>query len=97
MKINKKQLDILTSEIIEKVIFDDKIMYERISDDNHTVFFGDREADLVDIVCSLHNIIYELITGERYDYMFHWANKMGCCVDDDVFDNILKGDNNENK
>ena len=44
------------------------------------------EVDLVDIIASLHNLLYEAVTGERYDYMFHWANKCGSDCNDAVFD-----------
>lgn len=30
--------------------------------------------DLLDVVASLHNELYKEVTGEYYDYMFHWAN-----------------------
>lgn len=36
-----------------------------------------KEVYLVDVIASLHNLLYEAVTGERYDYMFHWANKVG--------------------
>lgn len=35
---------------------------------------------LLDIIASLHNELYNEVTGEYYDYMFHWANK-GYCGD----------------
>lgn len=31
-------------------------------------------AELLDLVCSLHNELYKEATGEYYDYCFHWAN-----------------------
>lgn len=53
--------------------------------------YGDRvsEVDLVDIIASLHNLLCEAVTGDRYDYMFHWANKCGSWCIDDVFDNDI--------
>lgn len=44
-------------------------------------------------IASLHNLLYEAVTGERYDYMFHWANKVG----GDCLDNIFDDDTEENK
>ena len=49
------------------------------------------EVDLVDIIASLHNLLYEAVTGERYDYMFHWANKCGSDCNDDIFDKDIWG------
>lgn len=48
--------------------------------------------ELLDMVASLHNELYKQITGEYYDYMFHWANKGGY---DGLLDNIYKEDNDE--
>lgn len=30
--------------------------------------------DLLDIIASLHNELYKEVTGNYYDYMYHWAN-----------------------
>lgn len=46
------------------------------------------KIDLVNIIASLHNLLYECVTGERYNYMFHWANKEGAWCDDHIFDDV---------
>lgn len=38
--------------------------------------------DLVGVIVYLHNRLSEEITGSPYNYMFHWANKIGSWVDD---------------
>lgn len=44
------------------------------------------EVELTDIIASLHNYLCQAITGNRYNYMFHWANKIGVNgVYDDIF------------
>lgn len=48
--------------------------------------------DLFDVIATLHNLLYEEVTGERYNYMFHWANKCGRDVEDDIFDYIIFDD-----
>lgn len=56
------------------------------------------ESGAADIIASLHNELYNLVTGAYYDYMFHWANKCGGWCEDDLFkserdkewNNILK-------
>lgn len=50
--------------------------------------------DLVDIIASLHNMLCEAITGEPYDYMWHWANKIGSWTEDNAFDLDKEGKNN---
>lgn len=43
---------------------------------------------LVDIIASLHNELYKEVTGNYYDYMFHWSNKAGY---NNLHDNYFKG------
>lgn len=43
---------------------------------------------LTDIISSLHNLLYEQITGHRYNYAFHWCNKIGADTNDNIFDEI---------
>lgn len=54
-----------------------------------------KEVDLVDVIASLHNLLYEAVTGERYDYMFHWANKVGSDCVDNIFDDDQEGEKND--
>ena len=53
----------------------------------------ENQTPLADIIASLHNLLYEAVTGERYDYMFHWANKVGGDCIDNIFDDDLEGEN----
>ncbi len=54
---------------------------------------ADYSVDLVDIIASLYNLLHQEITGEKYDYMFHWANKIGSYVNENIFDKIIGGSN----
>lgn len=87
--MTEKQLNELTYWLRENVFKNPDIMYndwlqeQEIDKDN-------LDTDLIDIIASLHNIIYELVTGNRYDYMFHHCNKIGADCNDDVFDKLLK-------
>lgn len=45
--------------------------------------------DLIDIIATLHNLLYQSISGNRYDYMFHWCNKIGSDCKDNVFDALI--------
>lgn len=44
-----------------------------------------QNIDLIEVIASLHNMLYKAVTGQYYDYMFHWANKVGSWVYDDMF------------
>lgn len=74
--MNKQKLDEITTYLKENVFKNTDIMYT----DDDTIL------DLLEMIASLHNLLYEAVTGERYDYMFHWANKIGSWVYDDFFD-----------
>ena len=84
--ITREQLDEITSWLIWNIFRNGDIMWAEDPDTDK----GNQYYDLIDIIASLHNLLYQAITGERYDYMFHWANKIGsdCC--DDFFDELLQ-------
>lgn len=79
--MTKEELDNITQWIKESIMRDIYIMHEDI-------IRGDNEyqkVDLIEVIASLHNMLYKEVTGEYYDYMFHWANKIGSWVYDDMF------------
>ena len=57
----------------------------------------DNRFDLIDIIATLHNLLYAEITGKRYDYMFHWCNKIGSDCKDNVFDALISKEVEENE
>lgn len=85
--MTKDELNAITSWLIENVFRNSHIMF---SEDE--IMIGDVVIGMPDIIATLHNLLYEQITGERYDYMFHWANKVGSWCEDDIFDDMLKGE-----
>lgn len=89
-----EQLNSITSYLREKVWRNADVMY--MQSDNQGVEEIE-PADLVNIISSLHNLLYEVVTGKRYDYAFHWCNKVGAWTEDNIFDEIMKGENNERR
>lgn len=89
--MTEKQLNELTYWLRENVfknpdiMYNDWLWYQEIDKDNV-------DTNLIDIIATLHNIIYKLVTGESYDYMFHWCNKIGSDCDDHVFDKLLESE-----
>lgn len=83
--MTKDELNSITSWLIDNVFRNPDVMF---SDE---IEIGDGAIALPDVIATLHNLLYEQITGERYDYMFHWANKVGSDCNDNIFDNLLKG------
>ena len=81
-RMTKEELDNITHWIKNNIMRDSNIMF----DDN---IRGDcyefQDIDMIEVIASLHNMLYKEVTGEYYDYMFHWANKIGSWVYDDLF------------
>lgn len=80
--MNDEKLKQITEWLKENVFRNPDIMFLNIDD----AYPGG--VHVVDIIASLHNLLYEQVTGQRYNYMFHWANKIGS----DAVDNIFDGD-----
>lgn len=48
--------------------------------------------NILDVIVGLYDMLHKEVTGENYDYMWHWANKIGFWCDDGLFyANIVKG------
>lgn len=85
--MTKEQLAKITAYLKEKVWRNADVMHNQSTD----------SVDLVDIISSLHNLLCEEVTGSRYNYAFHWANKIGSWTEDNIFDEIMKEGNNERR
>lgn len=95
--ISKEKIEEITTFLKENVFRNTKIMLSDFFEDDDMwiqlstpyidKYHGVIEyVDLIDIIASLHNLLYEAVTGDRYDYMFHWCNKIGCDCLDTIFD-----------
>lgn len=89
--IDQKKLKEITEFLANNVFRDIEIMHE----DLPGVKIDGCEVDLVDIIASLHNLLCEAVTGNRYNYMFHWANKAGAWTFDNIFDDDFKDEYNK--
>lgn len=81
-----EELNNITQWVKENIMRNSSIMFD---DDIRDIYIGNgksyQEIDLIEVIASLHNMLYKEVTGEYYDYMFHWANKVGSWVYDDMF------------
>lgn len=77
-KITEEKLREITNYIILEIMRNPDVMYDK--------FIDECEVDIIGVIASLHNLLYEAVTGAPYDYMFHWANKLGMWCEDDLFD-----------
>ena len=89
--MTKDKLDKVTEYLKDHVWRNSNVMF-----DKECIEEGDVEQ-LVDIISSLHNLLYEEVTGERYNYAFHWANKVGSDTEDNIFDAIMKYDRDKDE
>ena len=81
--MTREKLDAITKDIRENVVTEDVLFT------SSTIIINPLGAseiidELVNIIFSLHNELYKEVTGQYYDYMFHWCNKVdGSCTDRD--------------
>ena len=86
--MNEKQLYELTQWLKYNVFMNEDVMQSEYIW-NQGIDCTGQSVNLIDIIASLHNLIYEAITGDKYNYMFHWTNKIGCACWDDIFNELL--------
>lgn len=70
--------------LIENIYRNTDIMF------NDTIRPDNSDIDLIDIITGLYELLHLEITGESYDYMWHWANKIGADIGTYDFINYLK-------
>ena len=87
MMISVEKMEEITDILAIGIFRDAEIMYC----DMPLVEYDGKRYGLRDIVATLHNYLHEAVKGERYDYMFHWANKVLADCDDDVFEEKKNG------
>ena len=81
--MNEDDLKIIREFLIEKIIREPD-MFLKLLDIDVT-----DDLDLIDVITGLYNMLHKSITGEDYDYMWHWANKIGFWCDDNRLHDLL--------
>lgn len=86
MHMDENELRIIREFIIEKIIREPDVFIKCL-DINVT-----DQLDLTDVITGLYNMLHKSVTGEDYDYMWHWANKIGFwCDDNRLYNYIVQG------
>lgn len=76
-KLTTEELTQLRSWLVENIIRNPNVMYnDNIRNDDYKY-----APDLVEIIVGLYELLHIEVTGKEYDYMWHWANKIGSWVD----------------
>lgn len=81
-QLTEEDLRVIRDFIIDNVCKNENFVF------NETL---ENEIDIISLVCSMYNVLYNVITGNKYDYFYHWTNKIGGACDDYYIENILKG------
>ena len=82
----KEELKVIREFIIDKIIRDPD-MFVKCLDIDVT-----EDLDMIDVVTGLYNMLHKSVTGEDYDYMWHWANKIGFwCDDNRLYNSVIQG------
>lgn len=81
-RITDRQLEEVRTWIIDNVMEDAEIMFDDIRN---------TKPDLVEVIASLYELLHREVTGQSYNYMFHWANKIGAWVENDrIFTDMIE-------
>lgn len=81
-KMEKGQLNAIRGFIVKYIMRDGYVMYSDARD------MGPNHIDLIYVIASLYEELHKQVMGEPYEYMFHWANKVGSWVEDDLFNEM---------
>ena len=73
--MTSKQLDEVRNWIVDNIMRNEDIMF---SDE-----IRNGKIDLVEVIDALYELLHREVMGKSYDYMYHWANKIGAYVEHD--------------
>lgn len=82
--MTSKQLDEVRLWIVDNIMRNADIML--LSDE-----IRNDKIDLVEVIASLYELLHREVTGQPYNYMFHWANKCGAWLENDnIFTDMIE-------
>jgi len=87
-KLTKEELDVVRNWLVDNVIRNSAIMFsDEVRGDENKI---SNEPDLIEVIVALYELLHIEVTGEDYDYMWHWANKVGSWVETntDIFKEV---------
>ena len=83
--MNEAKLRNIRTYLIDNVFRNERVMFAKDR-------YDDSLPDLPMIIASLYEELHKVVTGQPYSYFWHWANKIGSWVEDDLFSD-MGGDN----
>lgn len=82
---DKAQLAQIRAHLIDNVFRNEAVMFSDF-------VWCDTMPDVTSMLAALYNMLHLAVTGEEYDYFFHWCNKIGADCDDDYFSFVFDGE-----
>ena len=77
-KLNKDELSDLRRWLIDNIFQNPDIMFSDEMTNNINI---DKDVNIIEVVAWLYELLHREVTNEEYEYMFHWANKIGAWVE----------------
>ena len=90
-KLDEQELADLRQWLINNIFQNPDVMF---NDEMRTNLGINIDVDIIEVVAWLYELLHREVTNEEYEYMFHWANKIGAWVETK---DIMKGDNYEER
>lgn len=81
LTIDDERLSKIRKFIVDNIMRNEAVV---LSDTNY-------EYDVVDIIANLYEYLHQIVTGESYDYMWHWCNKAGGWCNTYLMDDKIDG------
>lgn len=78
--MTKEQLDHIRIILIDDILRNPTIMFN-----DNIRGIENNDIDLISVIVDLYEELHKMVTGEKYNYMFHWANKVGSWVETGEF------------
>ena len=76
--MDEKQLKELREWLIDNIFRNPDIMF---NDEMTNDIKFDLDVNVVEVIAWLYELLHREVMHEEYDYMFHWANKIGAWVE----------------
>lgn len=92
-RMSEEELNQICAWLITNIFIDSSVMFNDNVRECQTE--DGKSIDMTEVIASLFNLLHKEVTGQKFNYMFHWANKVGASVDENMFDDMKaeSGDN----
>lgn len=86
--MTKEELNKICEFIIDNIMENNAVMHNDECRGDEKAY--NQQIDLPAVIASLYNMLHKEVTGEEYNYFFHWSNKIGANVEDDYLKEVIE-------